>query len=229
MSCNCNAKYDNKIPCCCSTGTAVVCTTTICPDTQPCNQSVETDCVIYNKDYSCVGITSGMTVTEIMNIIYNSLNLIDCTTTVAPTCQCYLLINNTGGTLQYKYTPCGGSLSSAINLLSNQRIYRCSSTIPINVTLGIVVGTVFNRDCVRDNNCSNPIAYCHTITVTGSVNLQYINAQGILHTTGVITDASLNICAWENSIDKKYDSGLHGIYSIVQSDTICELDITCAL
>jgi len=224
MSCNCNAKYDNKIPCCCSTGTAVVCTTTQCPDAQPCNETVETNCIIYNgNQYDCVGITSGMTVTEVMDVILDKLNLINCTTTTASTCNCYLLINNTGGTLQYKYTPCGGSLSSPINLLSNQRIYICSSTIPINVTSGIKIGTINTLICTGSRaNCSNPKSYCHTIEVTGTASFQYINSLGILTTTS-ISDDSLLVCAWQNSIDKISGSGT---YTLIISDIECPLG-TC--
>jgi hypothetical protein len=223
MSCNCNAKYDNKIPCCCSTGTTVVCTTTQCPNAQPCNTSVESDCVIYDKDHECIGITSGMTVTEVVDIILDKVNLIDCTTTIAPTCGCYLLINNTVGTLQYRYTPCGGSLSSSINLLSNQRVYICSSTIPINVTTGIKIGNINNLICTGTRaNCSNPDSYCHTIEVTGTASFQYINTSGIL-TQVSITNSSVTICAWENSIDKLSGTGT---YVIIPSDVECPLG-TC--
>jgi hypothetical protein len=88
MACNCNAKYDNKVPCCCSTGNRVVCTTTKCPDAQPCDATLESNCVIYNgNDYDCVGVENGMTVTNVIDIILETLNLIDCTTTTtsAPT------------------------------------------------------------------------------------------------------------------------------------------------
>ena len=70
MSCNCGAKYYNKVPCCCSQGSPLVCTTTTCADAQICNQIIESDCVIYTgPDIACAGVTKGMTVTEILNII----------------------------------------------------------------------------------------------------------------------------------------------------------------
>lgn len=79
MACNCSAKYDNKVPCCCSQGSPLVCTTTTCADAQICNQTVESDCVIYTgPNISCSGITTGMTVTEVMDIILEQLNLINC-------------------------------------------------------------------------------------------------------------------------------------------------------
>ena len=194
-------------------------TTTICP-AQPCDQSIETDCIIYDNDHDCIGITSGMTVTEVVDIILDKLNLIDCTTTVPPTCGCYLLINNDGATKTYQYTPCGGVLSNAINLLSNQRIYICSSTIP-SVDLGIKIGTAFTLNCdPTELNCVNPTSYCHTISVIGTVSFQYINYLGTLITSLSITNASVTICAWQNSIDKISGTGTY---------TITEPLITCPL
>ena len=161
-----------------------------------------------------------MTVTEVVDIILDKVNLIDCTTTVPLTCGCYLLINNTVGTLQYQYTPCGGSLSSPINLLSNRRIYICSSTVPINVTSGIKIGTINTLICTGARaNCSNPKSYCHTIEVTGTTSFNYINSLGAL-TTVSITNDLVTICAWQNSIDKMSGSD---IYVITQSDIECPL------
>jgi len=79
MSCNCSAKYDNKVPCCCSQGSPLVCTTTTCADAQICDQTVESDCVIYTgPNISCSGVITGMTVTQVINIILEQLNLINC-------------------------------------------------------------------------------------------------------------------------------------------------------
>jgi hypothetical protein len=217
MSCNCNAKYDNKIPCCCSTGTAVVCTTTQCPNTQPCNETVETNCVLYNKEHDCIGITSGMTVTEVVNIILDKVNLIDCTTTIAPTCGCYLLINNSGSSKQYEYDTCEDTDHRIETLQSNQRIYICSSTIP-SADTGIVVGTLSNLNCSLDEStCISPNSYCHTISVTGTTTFQYINVSSIL-TTITITNTSTQICAWQKSIDKISGSD---VYTITPSNTVC--------
>jgi len=75
MSCNCGAKHNNKVPCCCSQGTPLVCTTTTCASAQVCNQTVESDCVIYTgPNISCAGVTTGMTVTQVLNnILKNTL------------------------------------------------------------------------------------------------------------------------------------------------------------
>lgn len=82
MSCNCNAKYDNKVPCCCVTEEPIICTTTTCPDAQPCDIIVETDCVVYDgPTYECAGIENGMILTEVIDIILAGANLIYCTTT----------------------------------------------------------------------------------------------------------------------------------------------------
>lgn len=84
MACNCSCSYNN-LPCCCPTGEEITCPTTLCPDAQPCDQEIESCCVIYNgKDFECAGITSGMKVCDVVNIIIDSLNL-RCTTTTTTT------------------------------------------------------------------------------------------------------------------------------------------------
>jgi len=84
MACNCSCSYNN-LPCCCPTGQTTICPTTVCPDAQPCFKEVDSQCIIYNgDDYECAGITTGMTVAEVVDIIITSLNL-NCTTTTTTT------------------------------------------------------------------------------------------------------------------------------------------------
>lgn len=79
MTCNCGSNSGNNIPCCCSQGNPVVCTTTVCPDAQVCDQAIESNCVTYTgPDIDCVGVQSGMNVTQVMDIILDGLNLINC-------------------------------------------------------------------------------------------------------------------------------------------------------
>jgi hypothetical protein len=57
----------------------------LCPEAQPCDQTLESDCIIYNgNDYECANITSGMTISEVIKVVINSLNL-NCTTTTSTT------------------------------------------------------------------------------------------------------------------------------------------------
>ena len=84
MSCNCGAKINN-VPCCCQTGEVTPCPTTMCPDNQPCDIIAETDCIIYTgPPYPEYGIQTGITITEITEIIIDILNL-RCTTTTTST------------------------------------------------------------------------------------------------------------------------------------------------
>jgi hypothetical protein len=102
MSCNCSAKYDNKVPCCCSQGIPLVCTTTTCKDAQVCDKTVESDCVIYTgPNISCSGITTGMTVTEVMDVILEQLNLINCS-------YCWNVTNNGSISTTFDYVDVNG-------------------------------------------------------------------------------------------------------------------------
>jgi hypothetical protein len=56
----------------------------LCPDAILCEEAYQSDCIIYNgPDLTCYGITSGSTVTQILNIIIAQLN--PCTTTTTTT------------------------------------------------------------------------------------------------------------------------------------------------
>jgi len=213
MYCNCNAKYDNKVPCCCSTGKPVICTTTVCPDSQPCYDTVETDCVIYTgNSYDCAGIYNSMTITQVMAVILNAVNLVECTTTTTapPSCDCYLVINTSPfNSYDFTRTVCGTDEPITVTLQPNQRVYICSLG-PITasdpaVTVQLLPFTeYFCAD--RGGNCFNPVPYCNTVAVIGSVNIEYINIDGILTYTGVIT-SSILLCAWPGSIEKVAGSG----------------------
>lgn len=90
MSCTCGSTYNN-LPCCCKTGEPTVCLTTTCATAQPCNEVYQSDCVLYTGDpSSCLGITTGMTMTQVMNTLFTLVNTYypcpttTSTTTVAP-------------------------------------------------------------------------------------------------------------------------------------------------
>jgi hypothetical protein len=182
-------------------------TTTICP-AQSCDQSVETDCIIYDNDHDCIGITSGMTVTEVMDIILDKLNLIDCTTTVPPACGCYLLINNTNNPtpVNINYIDCNNA-AQVIQLNINQRKYLCCKTVSSTNPL-IKIGTAFELSCITGNNtCTNRDIICYSLTASGdvgqAVNFQYIDNTGTLQTDGISVGAPfITKCAWKDSVDK---------------------------
>ena len=140
MSCNCNAKYDNKIPCCCSQGTPLVCTTTTCADYQVCDKTIESDCVIYTGPaIPCAGVTTGMTVTQVIDILLDGVDLIDCS-------YCWTVYNSSrtqqtefnyidasGNTINYPVLNplqtvkiCGRSIASSLTVVAT-KIGRCSA------------------------------------------------------------------------------------------------------
>ncbi len=86
MSCSCN-NYTYGLPCCCPSpvvGTTTTTTTTTCEGAEPCDAAYQSDCVIYTgDDLECYGILSGMTVTEIIEILIALLP--QCTTTTTTT------------------------------------------------------------------------------------------------------------------------------------------------
>jgi hypothetical protein len=147
MACNCGAKYDNKVPCCCSQGSPLVCTTTTCADAQICNQTIESNCVIYTgPNIECSGVTTGMTVTQVMDIILDGVNLINCS-------YCWSMdnslssdyvdaeyVNSDGETVPLSIEPytvaqvCGRSVNTYISTLVPVNLGRCSVCFPTTTT-----------------------------------------------------------------------------------------------
>ena len=79
MSCSCNNSYYN-LPCCCPTEPLITTTTTQCLNGEPCEEAYSSDCIIYNGDeLNCLGITTGMNMTQIIQVILNQIP--ECTTT----------------------------------------------------------------------------------------------------------------------------------------------------
>lgn len=87
-SCTCN-NWEYNLPCCCSDSTTTTThTTTLCPGGELCDEAYLSDCVIYKgPNLDCYGIHTGMTVTEIIQILINQLPgcTTTTTTTIAPT------------------------------------------------------------------------------------------------------------------------------------------------
>lgn len=88
MSCNCgNPWHDKWCP------SFIPPPAELCPDGEPCEEQVSTDCVIYTgPDIDCYGITTGMTVTQVLGILYDIIypncNTTTTTTTLNPCAIC---------------------------------------------------------------------------------------------------------------------------------------------
>lgn len=80
MTYSCNSCFN--YPCCCSQTitTSTTTTTTTCVGGEPCDEAYLSDCVIYSGvDLECYGVTSGMSITEIIEMLIGQLPA--CTTT----------------------------------------------------------------------------------------------------------------------------------------------------
>ncbi len=155
MSCNCNAKYDNKVPCCCSQGSPLVCSTTTCADAQKCDKIVESDCVIYSgPNIPCAGVTSGMTVTEVMDIILEGVNLINCS-------YCWRVTNDGTTPTSFNYIDINGEEATYALILPTQSVRVCGRSVT-DFTDAII------ENLSRCSTCfNNPIETRCTATGTG--------------------------------------------------------------
>jgi hypothetical protein len=78
MSCsNC---LQNPCDCCCKTTTTTTCRPPLPPPcTDVCDEITYPECIIYNgEDLDCYGIKKGDNVKDILNIIFEKLNVLDC-------------------------------------------------------------------------------------------------------------------------------------------------------
>jgi hypothetical protein len=228
MSCSCNAKYDNKVPCCCSTGKPVLCTTTKCPDAQVCNETIESDCVIYNGDgCEAIGIEDGMIVTDVIDIFLDILNLLcTTTTTTSPICQCFKVFNNASGIGGNVYwIDCTDNTPMTTAVLDYQTIYICSFS-PVTSDIGLIITNLGGGICDGIvNSCQPPISYCHTVEMSGSGVFQYNTAEGIL-TNISLTNQTINVCAWVGSIIQLAGSGT---MTVTNSGSVCYNNDECII
>ena len=139
MSCNCNNSYQN-LPCCCPTGTTTTSTTTVCPDAIPCDEVVESDCVVYNgPKLECYGINSGDSVTDILEILIAHL----------PACVSCRSITLTpaSGPVTFQYTVCGGSSVTTLTITTATTICCNINNSDFKITSGAVNIVVSNTSC----------------------------------------------------------------------------------
>lgn len=159
-SCSCNNHYFN-LPCCCfPTGTTTTTTTTICEGGEPCEESIKSDCVTYTgTDLVCYLIFSGMTLTEVLEIIMTQLlTCAPCTTTTttgAPVeeCDCYTVTNNetNPGVVVYSmtYVDCfsGQQTISPFTEGSTQSVCAVPGSISLNFSATIVDHGLCGLNC----------------------------------------------------------------------------------
>lgn len=73
--------------------------------------------------------------------------------TSALQCLCYYLLNETGGVLQYTYTPCGTGLPTTLSLTGGANTRVCSEVVPTGDPGMTIVPCVSITNCTDDSDC----------------------------------------------------------------------------
>lgn len=121
-----------------------------------CEQILATDCVIWTgDDLECYGITSGMTLTEILIILlqhcFPECQTTTTTTAAPPECTCYTVANNAGPsapTRMVEYLDCEGNVISD-GVDPGDSITFCAQTLSVITSLTVTV----NGSCETDQDC----------------------------------------------------------------------------
>jgi hypothetical protein len=86
---------------------------------------------------------------------YIDIPVVPCTTTTTTTtaapCVCYFILNETGGSLDYTYTPCGGEPVTN-SLGAGQNVQVCSASSPTGFSLTIAPCSS-TTSCTSDGEC----------------------------------------------------------------------------
>lgn len=139
MSCSCNNVYYN-LPCCCPVNTSTTTTTTTaCPDAIPCDEVMDSDCVIYNgPDLECYGISTGASVTDILEVIIAQL----------PTCVACreIIVTPITEEVTIEYTTCGDT-SPTTETISAETTICCSTAVNISITGGEATINITDVSC----------------------------------------------------------------------------------
>ena len=110
--------------------------------------------------YTSALVPDGTTTIRVMSDSEFCTNFIDipvvsCTTTTTTTtaapCVCYFILNETGGSLDYTYTPCGGSPVTN-SLDAGQNVQVCSASSPTGFSLTIAPCSS-TTSCTSDGEC----------------------------------------------------------------------------
>lgn len=149
--CTCN-NWEYNLPCCCppDDGTTTTTTITTCEGGEPCEETILSDCVTYSgTSLECYLIFSGMTLTEILEIIMTKL--LECnpcpttttTTTLCTPCVLYSVENTSDGDNTYTYTLCSGGSSGEINIGFDETDTICAqvdTVIGVDIVVSIIGG-----------------------------------------------------------------------------------------
>jgi len=148
-------------------------------------------------------------------------------------CKCYKIYNPTQGTLNYTWTDCEKGDPNVEPIVAGEIQYKCSLsngftpnpalivTAPDSACL--VLGAIGNISPSLLPICDEPQSYCYTVTITGSVIIQYVNSTGIL-TIDSGTNTTLYLCAWQNSIIK---TGGSGTLTVSAAGSVCQFAWQC--
>lgn len=159
-----------------------------CPE-PGCEQILATDCVIWTgDDLECYGITSGMTLTEILIILLQHC-FPECqtttTTTEAPVeCTCYTVSNNAGPsapTRLVEYLDCEGNVIST-GVGPGDSITFCAQTQSVVTALTVTT----NGQCTTDQDClptTTTTTVAPTTTTTASPTTSTTTAEPSTTTT----------------------------------------------
>jgi hypothetical protein len=180
MSCNCNNPW--HYPWCPS----FLAPADPCPDGPSCDEQISSDCVIYTgPDLECYGITTGMTVTEILLLILQHINP-QCTTTTSTTTTTTIPPTTTTTTLVdcqcVNFTNTNESDSqgvSYVNCAGEGQVVVIDPSVTISVCMRMAVTPVVGPDitisyceiaCTDDETCG-ACTTTTTIPVTTTTTL----------------------------------------------------------
>ena len=216
MSCNCGCSYNN-LPCCCPTVVPNPCstTTTICPDAQPCSIVIESECIIYNgKNFTCAGITTGMTVAEVVDIIIQSLNL-NCITTTSTTSTTTTSTSTTSTTTTIIPTTTSTTTSSSTTTSTT----TTTTTVPTTTTSSTSTTTTTTAEPTTTSTTTSTSSTTTTTTTTAScteynlnnptpttLDYSYISCVGVDTSGTVLAGDCVDFFATTGSV--LFDSGL---------------------
>jgi hypothetical protein len=147
----------------CTTGTTTTTTTTTIAPTTSTTTSTTTVTPTTSTTTStttAVGTTTSTTTTT-TTVAPTTSTTTSTTTNVLP-CNCYEIVNISGGFAQFSYTPCGSSTPVSINLGNAQVDHRCSNTVPTSGVSMTIQPCVSVTTCTADLDC----AACFPATTT---------------------------------------------------------------
>jgi len=147
----------------CTTGTTTTTTTTtIAPTTSTTTSTTTvTPTTSTTTSTTTAAGTTTSTTTTTTTVAPTTSTTTSTTTNVLP-CNCYEIVNISGGFAQFSYTPCGSSTPVSINLGNAQVDHRCSNTVPTSGVSMTIQPCVSVTTCTADLDC----AACFPATTT---------------------------------------------------------------